>query len=320
MPSAAFAVSAPPVRPEPFLVVNPHSANGATGRRWTQMEAEARRAFGDIACAFTTGPLDATRLTREALEAGYRTICAVGGDGTINEVLNGFFNDDGSLVSPDAVMAVIPSGTGGDFRRTINISPNWSKAVAQVAGASVRRVDVGRVRYRAHDGSTGTRYFMNESSIGITGAVDAEVNRSPKWMGGRLTFAVGTVRALVGHKGYRVRISVDGAPFFERSIDCVAMCNGQYFGGGMWPAPTAKIDDGLLSCTMWSGFTAKDFLLSPRGMYTLQHIERPGTTTFEARHVVIESDERVLLDVDGEQPGRLPATFEILPGVLQLRA
>jgi YegS/Rv2252/BmrU family lipid kinase len=309
------------VRSEPFLVVNPHSGHGATGRRWKKMETQARRAFGGLAHAFTAGPLDATRLTRQALEQGYKTICAVGGDGTINEVVNGFFKEDGSLVSPDAAIAVLPSGTGGDFRRTVGISTDWSAAVAHVASAAVRKIDVGRVRFRAHDGSAATRYFLNVASFGVSGAVDEAVhNSSSKLMGGRLSFMIATVRALLAYRDKTVRISIDDAPFETRSITSIALGNGQYFGGGMWVAPKAKLDDGILSGTIWAGYTTYDFIVKSRGIYSGQHVTWDRTKCFEARKLVAESDERVLIDIDGEQPGILPATFEILPGVLGLRA
>lgn len=308
------------VRSEPFLVVNPHSGNGGTGRRWKKMETVARQAFGGFAHAFTSKPLEATTLTRQALEAGYKTVIAVGGDGTLNEVLNGFFKPDGSKVSPDATIGLLPAGTGGDFRRSIGVSTEWSAAVAQVAAAPVRSIDVGRVRFRAHDGSDGTRYFLNVASFGVPGAVDEAVNQSSKWMGGQLSFMVATVKALLRYKDKRVRISIDDGPFESLSITSIALGNGQYFGGGMWVAPDAKLDDGILSGTIWAGYTTYDFVVKSRGIYSGAHITWDRTRCFQARKLVAQSEERVLIDIDGEQPGVLPATFEILPGAIGLRA
>jgi YegS/Rv2252/BmrU family lipid kinase len=307
-------------RTEPFLVVNPQSGGGSTGRRWPRLEAQAKAVFGSLGYALTTKPLEATALTRRALESGYRTIIAVGGDGTMNEVVNGFFGADGLPVAPGAAVALLPAGTGGDFRRTVKIPTAWAAAARHIAAAPVRMVDVGRIRYQAHDGTQGQRYFINVASCGVPGEVDAEVNRSGKWLGGKLSFMLSSLRVLSRHKDKRVRITVDDGVPEEVRVTALAMGNGQYFGGGMRVTPEAKLDDGLFHCTLWTGYTMKDFVIKAGGVYSGTHVKWPGTRCFTARKVLAESGETVLVDVDGEQPGRLPATFELLPGAIGLRA
>ena len=304
----------------PYIVVNPNSANGQTGRGWEKLEAQAREVFGELVVGRTTGPMHAAELTRAALERGHRLILAVGGDGTLNEVVNGFFREDGSKVAPDAAVGILPRGTGGDFRRMAQVPLEWSRAVKHVHAASLRPIDVGRVRFRAHDGREAVRYFINVASFGISGEVDAAVNRASKWLGGPLSFKLGSLKALLGWKDRRVRLSADGGPTEELSISVVALGNGQYFGAGMRVAPGAQLNDGAFQATIWQRFGLQTFLFRQRGIYSGDHVKWENSRSFPVKTLTAESDERVLLDLDGEQPGTLPATFEMLPGAILLKA
>jgi YegS/Rv2252/BmrU family lipid kinase len=298
-------------------VVNPRSGGGDTGRRWGRLEAEARAGFGDVSVGLTSRPMEAMELARSALLAGHRTILAVGGDGTLNEVVNGFFHEDGSLVAPGACIGLLPNGTGGDFRRTLGLPEDFAAVVRRLAAATPRPVDVGRIRYRSHDGRPGVRHFINVASLGVSGAVDDLVNRSGKQLG-RLAFTLASMRALAAWKDVPVRLRVDGGPVQTHSITCVAAANGRFFGGGMQVAPEARLDDGLLHVTIWSGYGLGTFVLRQPGIYSGAHVGWAGTRTLAARHLEIESDERVLVDIDGEQPGTLPASIEVLPAAIGL--
>lgn len=302
-----------------FLVVNPHSNGGATGRKWSTLEPVARSALGELAIAMTTRPLEATELTRQALLAGHRTVIAVGGDGTLNEVVNGFFNPDGSLVAPGAALALLPAGTGGDFRRTLQIPDGWDAAVRHVAAAPVRQVDVGRVRFRAHDGGEGARFFLNIASCGVSATVVHEVQRAPRFLGGTFAYKWGSIRALAGWRDRQVRIIVDGGAPEVVGVTALAVANGMYFGGGMKVAPGARVDDGAFACTLWSGYGVSEFLFRQGGVYSGAHTGWKKTRTFVARTVRAESDDDVFVEIDGEQPGMLPATFDVLPGALPLK-
>jgi YegS/Rv2252/BmrU family lipid kinase len=301
-----------------FLVVNPESAGGTTGRRWPEIRAEVLRAVGDGAeHAFTERPMHAAALTAEALRSGFRRIVAVGGDGTLNEVVNGFFQGGGP-VPADACLALVPRGTGGDFRRTFGLNGSLRETCARLVG-DVRPLDVGRVRFTRADGSPGQRYFVNVASFGVSGQVDRAVNASSKALGGKVSFFIASVRTLLGWRDQTVRIRVDGGPEETLGITTLAVANGQYFGGGMRVAPDADPSDGQLDVTIWSGYHLKDFALKSASVYDGRHVRWAGTRTLRCRRLEATSDEEVLLDVDGEQPGRLPATFEVLPGALRIQ-
>jgi YegS/Rv2252/BmrU family lipid kinase len=301
-----------------FLVVNPQSAGGETGRRWPEIRAEVLRAVGDQAeHAFTDHPMHAAAITAEALRAGFRRIVAVGGDGTLNEVVNGFFQVPGGA-PPDACLAIIPRGTGGDFRRTFDLNGSLRETCARLT-SEARPLDVGRVRFTAPDGTPGVRYFVNVASFGVSGQVDRAVNSSSKMLGGKVSFFLASVRTLIGWRDQKVTIQADGGPEETLGITTLAVANGQYFGGGMRVAPQADPSDGQFDVTIWSGYHLKDFALKSASVYDGRHVRWAGTRTLRCRTLEARSDEEVLLDVDGEQPGRLPASFEVLPAALHLQ-
>jgi diacylglycerol kinase (ATP) len=299
-------------------IVNPRSAEGATGRHWHKTASLLHDGVGPFETVFTSGPEMATRAARAALQAGADLIVAVGGDGTLNEVVNGFFDEQGVAVAPQASLGLLPAGTGGDFRRSVGIPLDTKGAVQVLAGES-RLIDLGRVTYRTLDGGQAARLFVNVASCGVSGLVDRYVNRSSKRLGGKISFALASLRALAEYRDRRIRLQIDGGPWEERAITSLAVANGQYFGGGMWVAPQASLDDGIFDVTLWSGFGFRDFVFKAAQLYDGRHLKLPGVSTARARKLVAESGEEVLLDLDGEQPGMLPATWEVIPGALRLR-
>lgn len=301
-----------------FLVVNPQSANGRTGRRFAEISAAVRAGVGPVEHAFTTRAGEATALTRAALGRGFRRIVAVGGDGTANEVINGFFEGD-RVIDPEAIFALIPRGTGGDLKKTFGWSDALGEAVKRLSSPTLGRLDVGRLRFVDHEGQPALRHFVNIASCGISGRVDAEVNRSSKALGGALSFKLASLKALLRYANPPVRVRFDGGPE-ERlpALTCLAVGNGRYFGGGMMVCPDAQPDDGIFDVTIWQRFGLKDFVLKQGAIYGRGHLKMDGVRTLQAKRVEASSDVEVLLDVDGEQPGRLPASFEVLPAAIRI--
>jgi YegS/Rv2252/BmrU family lipid kinase len=305
-----------------FLVVNPSSGNGDTGKRWAQLSASVGKALGEFGHAFTERPMDAARLTRKAIEQGYECIVAVGGDGTVNEVVNGFFrNGDGNLLNPDVSLGVICRGTGGDFRRTFDWDLKLDSALKRLQGAETKPLDVGMVEYLSHAGKKETRYFANICSFGASGLVDKVVNESSKVLGGKLSFMVGSLKALMKYSDQKVRISLDGGAAEEVDVTTLAVANCQFFGGGMKVAPSANPHDGVFDVTIWSGYGLSDFVLRSAGVYSGAHVKWKGTRTLRCRSFTAEpvGDAEVLLDVDGEQPGRLPCRISLVPAAIPLK-
>ncbi len=306
---------------KPYLIVNPASAHGKTGRHFDRIARAVRSAVGAFECAFTVRRGDASRLAGEALRSGGKLVVAVGGDGTAGEVIDGLVAA-GQPVDPEVLFGCIPGGTGGDLRRTLGWSLDPAEAARTLADGVVRTFDVGRIEFLGHDGRMQSRHFANVAGFGVSGEVVAEVERGWKVFGGRLGFMLASARSLLGWADQPVRWRIDGGEWVEERLTALEVCNGRYIGGGMLVAPEARVDDGLLDVTIWKGLGFTDFLTKRRMLYDGTHVTLPNTRTARARVVDAEplDGARVLLEVDGEQPGTLPARFTIVPGALKLKA
>lgn len=305
--------------PRTVVIVNPKSQGGRLGKRWTELSETLTRAFPyDV--VHTEGPGDATRLAREALRGGADRVVAIGGDGTINEVVNGFFDDRGAPVKPDASFALIPFGTGGDFRKTMSIPTETADAAAVIKANHKKKIDVGKLEITTRDGKKAHRMFVNIASFGVSGVVDRLVNESGKRLG-RLSFMYATAKATWSYKNQRVQLTFDGkaSDRVEMTINTVAVANGRYFGGGMKVAPHAEVDDGVFDVVSMGDLTFGDLLTSGRRLYAGTHLEMEKVSSRRARIVEAEPVDPgavIELDIDGESPGILPARFEIVPGAL----
>ncbi|MDX2009073.1 MAG: diacylglycerol kinase family lipid kinase [Myxococcaceae bacterium] len=300
-----------------FFVVNPKSANGSTGKRWGELAATIARTLSDFGVEFTQKPMDAARITTNALKAGYECVVAVGGDGTINEVTNGFF-EGGRPLNPNAALGVLPRGTGGDFRKTFEWDTDFEQAVRRLKTPDTRPFDVGLCEYVNHEGRTETRYFANILSFGVSGLVDQEVARI-KGFGGRLGFSLASLRALSKYRDHAVSLTLDGKGPERLPITVVAVGNGRFFGGGMKVTPNADVSDGLFDVTYWTGYGLSDFVFKQGGLYSGKHLAYAGTQTRQCRELRAEADGEVLIDCDGEQPGKLPCRVTMLPSAIRLK-
>ncbi len=307
-----------------FVVVNPRSGNGRTQREWPAIERSLRNVWPHIVIARTRRRGEATTLVHDALREGFTEIVAVGGDGTINEAMNGFFNEQGA-VAPGAVFSFVTSGTGGDFRKTFEIA-SGAAAIDRLKNASAIPVDVGRVSCLTPSGAPSVRHFINVASFGLSGTVVDSVNRArvAKLFGGKFAFAFHSALDILTYRGRVVRIRIDGQFDEIASISTVAIANGQYFGGGMRVAPRARPDDGLFDVVIMTGAGKGQAAANMKRIYTGEHVNLPNVRVLRGRKVVAApvagtGGRPVLIELDGESVGRLPATFEILPSFLKLR-
>jgi diacylglycerol kinase (ATP) len=306
-------------QPRTLIIVNPASAGGRTGRRWVAMRRALDAANVEYDSHPTAARNDATSATRDALAAGYQRIVCCGGDGTLNEVVNGFFTPDGGPLSSDAILGLLPSGTGGDFRRTIGLPTENTALAATLAANHTRRIDAGRISY--DDPATAPRQFINIADCGVGGEVVAQVNRSRSKGGGVRGTAVFlgiSLRALTTYGGRPVRLTLDGkATVLE--IQNVVIANVRCFGGGMRIAPAAELDDGWFDVIVLPALGRVRTLLAMPSVYRGSHVRQPGVLVRRAKAVRIEPlDSRPLLfDIEGEQIGMAPATLTCLPGALR---
>ncbi len=302
-----------------ILIVNPSSANGATGRKWPGIrkiiETEFQETFDVV---FTERPLHATELTREHLDEGYEMVVVVGGDGLMNEVLNGFFENDQNLF-PDAVLGILSVGTGGDFIKTLGWEKDLSKGAQRLRGTETQILDVGKATFLGLEGEEKTRYFLNIAEFGSGAAVVEKVNRTSKAFGGAISFLWGILSTLPGYKNKEIQFAIDGDTERSAVVNVVIVANGQYYGGGIRSAPDAAMDDGLFQVVMGGDLTFPEVVWILPRFRRGNHLSHPKVDSYIGRHLRATSTEPVFIEMDGELVGTLPGSFEVLPRAVRLK-
>ena len=299
------------------FIVNPHAAAGSAGKSWPTIKALAEDRLGPFSTYFTTGPGDANELTRQALSRGAEVVICVGGDGTLNEVVNGFMEEGGSI-RPEATLGFIPRSTGCDLAKSVHIDRELDRALDIIKQAHTRILDLGRIRYQDRRGQPSYRYFHNVTSFGLGGEVDERANRTTKAFGGFLSFLWAMVISLLKYNKKKIHLKVDKSFDGEITIWNVAVANGQYHGGGMWVAPEARVDDGLFHVTVVGDLTLPEVFWNLPKLYNGKIYQVEQVSSFVGNRVEAFSDQRVLLDVDGEQIGALPVVIEVVPRAVHL--
>jgi len=293
------------------VIVNPASASGNTGEAWPQIASDLRSQFGSFRVLFTKQSGDATTLAGEAARKGAKLIIACGGDGTVSEVVNGILSS-----GKDVELGILPSGTGGDFRRTLEI-PSRTRDAAQVlrTGRTVR-IDVGRVSFLDDNGAEAMRYFVGVASCGMSTKVIERVKAD------RISFASSMLQTAMRNEAIRLVVQLDDAHDRQLTVSNLCIANARYFGGGMKIAPDAKLTDGKFDVVSVGDLSALKLFTSAPRVYLGSHLSMPEVSHALARKVIVrpaDRDKEVALEIDGELPGRLPATFQIIPEALRVR-
>jgi YegS/Rv2252/BmrU family lipid kinase len=295
------------------FLVNPASANGSTGRRWPELARRASAAGLDGATLFSERPGHLAELAREAALDGAELLVVVGGDGSVNEVANGLAG-----LGRQPEVAVVPRGTGWDFSRTFGIPRRIDDAVQVALEGDVRTIDLGRASYRAWDGSDATASFANVASAGMSGAIAKRANETTKALGGKASYLWATFAVFSGWAATEIEVAVDGerrsGPMFD-----VVVANGRFFGGGLEICPDAEPDDGLFDVLTIGDVTKRDLVMTMPKMYRGTHLPHPKAELLRGSSVTVTSETPLPIELDGEQPGTTPVTFEVAAGALRLR-
>ncbi len=304
---------------KPVAILNPRAAGGKATRLWPRIKQALERQLGvPVEARFTERPNHASSLAREALQAGCELLIAVGGDGTVNEIANGFLHND-EPVKTAARLGFIPIGTGGDLQRTLAIPSDPEKAVEIVADGTPLTIDIGKARLVSHDGAPVERYFVNLLSFGMGGDVSVRAKNFLSPLSGKVAFLYATAAVFMTYRGKRVRLTLDGETLPEEFlITNIAVGNGCYHGGGMHPCPRAVLTDGLLDVTTIDLLTTYEFIRDLPVLYSDNIYQHAKVRHFRASRIRAESPEITRIEVDGEALGRLPLEISLLPRKLPI--
>ena len=294
------------------FLVNPAADNGATGKRWPEIARHAaeRGLEGDTFLSEEQGQL--TELAREAVAKGAKLIVVVGGDGTVNEVVNGIAGVEG------VDLAIVHRGTGGDFVRTFGIPHRLEGALEVARSGATREVDLGRATFHTWSGPQGESWFANAASAGMSGAVAKRVNETGKALGGKVSYAWSTLAVFARWRNAQITVTVDGETRTGAMYD-VIVANGRYLGGGMKLTPDAEPDDAVFDVLLIGDVSKTDLVLTLPKIYRGTHLPHPKAELLQGARVTIETPIPLPVQLDGEQPGTTPAAFEVVPKALRLR-
>jgi YegS/Rv2252/BmrU family lipid kinase len=302
-----------------LFIINPASARGATLRAWAGARKEIDAAGVVFDEHITARAGEATEVARSAFNAGVAHVVAVGGDGTLGEVVNGYFDECGRVIDSASAIGLLPSGTGSDFRRSLGVTRRSDLIRALISSETIL-LDVARADFQDPDGASVSRFFINVASFGLGGDVSALVNRwrhtLPPWIGGSARFAAAAIAALGRYRNVAVSVRLDECEVKINS-NLIVVANGRFAGGGMMLAPHAELDDGLLDVIVTDQTTRLDVIRELPRIQRGAHLKNPKVTEMRAREVSIDSGEPMAIDLDGEMVGFTPACVRVLPSAVR---
>jgi len=319
--------------PKPLIIIN-HAAARAR-RAWPMIRKQLEAGGVDIDFHETTAAGDATIQTRAALKAGVTSIAVVGGDGTLSEAAEGFFefseppDELPSAVNSKASLAILPSGTGDDFARGLMRGrraslDEWIDIfISQCRGESEGDTRVVDVLYGLCDGYTKPFICLNVSTMGIGGETAERVAAQGKFMrgfSGEIRFAAAAMATLLRWRERRVRVSIDGQMVMEGAMNLVAVANALYAGGGMMLSPKVRLDDGLLDVVTASGLTRRNVVRELARIHKGGHVANPKVQIRQGTRVRIETftpDDAMPIEADGNVRGVTPVEFRVMPQALR---
>ena len=296
------------------VIANPRSGRGKVATHLPEVERILTDAQLSYRIVRTTHSGHATEVARDALARGERYLVAVGGDGTVHEVVNGML-DAGRPVAADAVLGVVAAGSGCDFVKSLGLPGDAVQGARHLTGEGVRRVDVGKVTCAAGQGEV-TRYFPNIAEAGLGAAVVTRAATLPGFLGPAKYFC-GFWLTLPGFRPGTVRVDADGEAF-QWSAYNVVIANCRFYGGGMQISPKSQLDDGALDVLVMVGPKSDAFTTLPK-VYRGTHLPHRDIVELRASRVRIETDPPFPVEADGEVVGTTPATFEVIPTPIQVK-
>jgi len=299
-----------------FVIVNPNAGNGKGKKDWDRISALLLRIDPGFRAAFSEGKGHASRLAEAAAEEGYRTIITVGGDGTLNEVLNGIYARK-SAPPAGFTLGIIPVGTGNDWGRMFGIPLVYDGAAEVISAGRTMPHDVGVVTYYEENRKL-TRYFINIAGLGFESVVVKKTNRQKeKGKSGKAIYLYNLLSSLITYRHTEARLTIDGS-ITSSKIFSVNVGNGRYCGGGMRQTPDALPDDGLLDITVIRDIGKLEIIRSLKILYDGTILSHPKVDGYRAKNLIVESEIPLFVEADGETLGHTPAEFSVIPAGINI--
>jgi YegS/Rv2252/BmrU family lipid kinase len=293
------------------VIVNPNAGCRKGSRDWKKIESLLSSCGLLFQAQFTGARHDAIRMTREAIEKGYRKFIVVGGDGTMNEVVNGCFLQT-ACPTTDITLAIITVGTGNDWGRLFGIPHDYSQAIRIIKNGHLHLQDAGIVNY-FNGTSKGKRYFINIAGLGFDAVVVKRTNlQKDRGRSGKAIYLWNMLRSLFLYKHTQVEVNIDGTIIRNR-VFTISLGIGKYSGGGMMQTPNAITDDGLFDITLVKDMRKGEVIMNLKMLYNGTIYNHPKISGYTGRHILVDSDPLIHVEADGESLGHSPIEFEIIP-------
>ena len=311
------------------VIVNPLSARGRTCQRWKAIKEIIRHYFTEFKYIFTEQPRQATEIARDLLKDGFDLIIGVGGDGTVNEIANGYFHQDSQqAINGDASLAIIPSGTGSDFVRSQRIPRDFKRSIETIKNSGIKAIDVGKITFNfdSAEAERSSVYFVNVADFGLGAEVSRTVAAVPSSKRGPFSYYLGLLSTIRNYKSKKVKVVIDDTEEISDRFLIGAVANGSIFGGGMIIAPGAKPDDGYFDLVLVEDMGRFEIIKSSTRLYTGTLPQHPKVKVKRVKNIKVypaETDEvpdkAVNIEYDGEIGKSIPAEFKIIEKSVNFR-
>ncbi len=295
------------------LIVNPTAGAGRTAKKWPYIKALLKNTGLRFEHDITEAPGHAIELAKSAVNKGYKLVVSVGGDGTINEIVNGIYAT-GDM--KDVELGIIGTGTGSDYIRTIGVSKYYQESCHHLMNPMKKSVDLGMVEF-TQNGQPAKRIFANFAGLGFDAEVVKATTKKFKNFGGKPAYLMGLLSTFTTYKNRQIQITINGQTE-NHKVCTIVMSNGKYGGGSMLLAPNADPCDGLFDVIIIGDVTKPDLLRSLPRIYKGTHLTHPKVMVKRTNLITISSDEPMAIQADGDLLGEAPARFTVLPSVLNI--
>jgi len=294
-----------------LVIINPNAGNGKGRKDWDLLSTLLEENAIGYDAVFTETRRHAIVITKDSIRKGYRKIIVVGGDGTMNEVVNGVFEQD-ICKTEDIILGMIPVGTGNDWGKLFGIPAQYVPAVKIIREGNFRLQDAGMVYYY-HGTTRESRYFINIAGLGFDAVVVKRTNnQKDKGRNGKLLYLLNLLRSVLFYRHTKTTVEIDGS-VIQENVFTISIGIGKYSGGGMMQTPYALPDDGLFDITIIKKISRGDVIMSLKMLYDGTILNHPRIIGMQGRDIIIDSDPLIHLEADGESLGHSPIEFKILP-------